>query len=230
MNSIISVLKNVLIFFLLNIITLKSQDVNKILPFSIQNNYFPTGWMGDGQFGEKNIYFFNSWVDTSRPDAHCIKVNYHTQGPIAWAGIYWQNKPNNWGDFPGGNFLKYEYTKLTFWAKGEEGGEVIKFKSGGIGYLGRGSDWHPSSREMREYSDSFIANTGYVILEKEWRKYTINLENKNLSSVIGGFCWVIDSHGYSEKTFTIITSENEELSFWDSPKKIDFYLDDIQIE
>ena len=105
-----------------------------------------------------------------------IKIDYNNKASqgARWAGIYWQNPPNNWGTRPGG----YDLTgakKLTFWARGEKGGERIEeFKIGGI---------------TGEYADSDVAGIGPVVLTPEWQEFTIDLTGKDLSSISGGFCW-----------------------------------------
>ena len=51
-----------------------------------------------------------------------MKVKY--KAPGNWTGIAWQNPANDWGDLPGG----YDLTgakKLTFWARGEFGIEIL---------------------------------------------------------------------------------------------------------
>jgi len=89
-------------------------------------------------------------------------------------GIFWQQPANNWGDKKGG----YNLTgakKLTFWARGANGGEKIaEFKVGGI---------------TGEYPDSDSQSMGPVELTKEWKQYTLDLEGKDLSYIIGGFCF-----------------------------------------
>ena len=88
--------------------------------------------------------------------------------------IDWQNPANNWGARDGG-FDLTGATKLTFWAKGEKGGEVItEFKMGGI---------------TGEYGDSDSIGMGPVVLTNEWKKYAIDLEGLDLSYISGGFCW-----------------------------------------
>jgi hypothetical protein len=88
--------------------------------------------------------------------------------------MYWQYPANNWGGVDGGFDLS-RAKKLTFWARGEKGGERIEeFKVGGI---------------MGEYSDSDTAGIGPVVLDKEWKQYTIDLTGKDLSYIIGGFAW-----------------------------------------
>jgi len=155
--------------------TKKAQD----MPFSVysdrsslKNHYIPSGWMGDygdikyDQASKENPYLGDS----------CIKIIYNgkaAQG-ARWAGIYWQNPANNWGTQDGGFDLS-KATKLTFWARGQKGGERIEeFKVGGI---------------MGEYSDSDSATIGPVILNKTWTQYTIDLKGKDMSYISGGFCW-----------------------------------------
>ena len=139
---------------------------------SPDNHYIPSGWMGD--FGDIKIN--DKFMTSAHSGSTCVQIVYTnaaTQG-ARWAGIYWQNPPNNWGTRPGG----YDLTgakKLTFWARGEKGGERIEeFKIGGI---------------TGEYADSDVAGIGPVVLTTEWQQFTIDLEGKDLSSISGGFCW-----------------------------------------
>ena len=160
---------------------------------SITNHFIPSGYMGD--------YGDIKYDGTSTEDAYlgdtCIKIIYTgqaTQG-ARWAGMYWQNPANNWGTVDAGFDLS-KATKLTFWAKGAKGGERIEeFKMGAI---------------MGEYSDSDSASIGPVILNKEWTQYTIDLKGKDMSYVIGGFCW----------------STNIDVN----PEGATFYLDEIKYE
>ena len=139
---------------------------------SPDNHYIPSGWMGD--FGD--MKFNDRFMEKPHSGTTSIQIIYDnkaTQG-ARWAGIYWQNPPNNWGTRPGG----YDLTgakKLTFWARGDKGGERIEeFKVGGI---------------TGEYADSDVAGIGPVVLTPDWQQFTIDLEGKDLSSVSGGFCW-----------------------------------------
>ena len=136
------------------------------------NHYIPSGWMGD--FGD--MKFNKDFMEKPHSGTTSIQIIYNnnaTQG-ARWAGIYWQNPPNNWGTRPGG----YDLTgakKLTFWARGDKGGERIEeFKVGGI---------------TGEYADSDVAGIGPVVLTADWQQFTIDLEGKDLSSISGGFCW-----------------------------------------
>jgi len=151
----------------------------EVIPFyiyadrsSTNNHFIPSGWMGD--YGD--IRYDSASKDDPYLGDSCIKITYSakaTQG-ARWAGMFWQNPANNWGNADGGYDLS-RAKKLTFWARGEKGGErVEEFKVGGI---------------MGEYSDSDSATIGPVILNKDWTQYSIDLAGKDASYIIGGFCW-----------------------------------------
>jgi hypothetical protein len=139
---------------------------------AIANHFIPSGWMGDYSDIKTNL----GSEEDPYSGSTCIKIVYNSnvsQG-ARWAGVYWQNPANNWGSRDGGFDLS-KATKLTFWARGEKGGERIEeFKIGGI---------------MGEYSDSDSAGIGPVVLTKEWKQYTIDLTGKDTSYILGGFCW-----------------------------------------
>jgi len=63
---------------------------------------------------------------------------------------------------------------------------------------------------MGEYSDSDTAGIGPVVLDKEWKKYEIDLSGKDLSYIIGGFA----------------LSTNLDVN----PDGATFYLDEIRYE
>ena len=161
----------------------------------IQTKFASSGWMGDGEYGRKYIQFFGA--DRSNPHTRpeSIKITYKF-GPARWGGIYWQNAPDNWGDVPGNNYSGKGFSKVSFWARGEHGGEVVEFKAGGI------------ERKNKQYRDSFSATTGRLTLTRDWKPYTIDLAGANLSSVIGGFCWVASAD-------------------YNQSKQITFFLDDL---
>ena len=94
------------------------------------NHYIPSGWMGD--YGD--LKYNDKFLEKPHSGTTSIQIafsNKATQG-ARWSGIYWQNPPNNWGTRPGG-FDLTGAKKLTFWARGDKGGERIEeFKMGGI--------------------------------------------------------------------------------------------------
>ncbi len=160
---------------------------------SVSNHFIPSGWMGD--FGDIKL------DGASKEDPYlgdtCLRIIYSgkVSNGARWAGIYWQNPANNWGTIDKGFDLS-KATKVTFWARGAKGGERIEeFKMGGI---------------MGEFSDSDATGIGPVILNKEWTQYTLDLKGKDLSFIIGGFCW----------------ATNVDVN----PEGATFYLDEIKYE
>lgn len=160
---------------------------------SSDNHYIPSGWMGD----YSDIKLNDQSTDNPHSGKTCIQFTYtakKAQGQ-GWAGVYWQNPANNWGSKKGG-FDLTGMTKLTFWARGQKGGEIIqKFKIGGI----KGA-----------YPDSAEVEFAPVELTDSWQQFTINLVDKDLSYISGGFAWVATSD--------------------QNPDGAAFYLDDIKFE
>ena len=137
------------------------------------NHFIPSGFMPDG----KCLVLTDTWTENCHSGSSCIKIAYDvacSKAAAKWAGVYWQNPANNWGNRKGGFDLNGA-TKLTFWAKGEKGDERIEeFKMGGV---------------TGDYPDTDTAMIGPVVLTKEWKEYTIDLRGKDLSYVSGGFAW-----------------------------------------
>ncbi|MFH1460680.1 MAG: hypothetical protein ABIG64_09980 [Candidatus Omnitrophota bacterium] len=157
------------------------------------NHFVPSGWMGD--YGD--VKMEESCKDNPHSGKTCIKFSYTAKGKQGanWCGIFWQNPANNWGEKKGGFDLR-EAGKLTFWARGEKGNErIMEFKLGGLGGT---------------YPDSDSVGIGPIDLTTQWEQYTIDLEDIDLSYIIGGFCW----------------STNVDSN----PEGAVFYLDDIQYE
>jgi len=142
---------------------------------SLDNHFIPSGWMPDAR-AALDIKFDLNWKDTPYSGDSCIRIEYKNASGTRWAGIYWQTPANNWGTVPNAGFNLQGAEKLTFWARGEKGGEVInEFKMGGL--------------SGGEYMDSDSASTPPIQLTKEWAKHEIDLTGRDLSYVIGGFAW-----------------------------------------
>ena len=146
-----------------------------------KNHYIPSGWMGDSG----DIKMDENHRTNPKEGKTCIRFDYSAKGKQGanWAGIFWQNPANNWGDKKGGFDLRGA-TKLTFWAKGDVGNErIMEFKMGGIGGT---------------YPDSDSIGIGPIDLTNEWQQYTIELTDVDLSYVNGGFCWATNADSNPE--------------------------------
>ena len=156
-----------------------AQPLGKTMPFivfrdNINTDHFVlSGFMPTGNCIKVN----KAWEDNCKLNQRCFKITYDvtcSNQDQGWAGAYWLQPANNWGNQKGG----YNLTgakRLVFWARGEQGGEVIdSFKMGGV---------------AGNYPDSDTAGIGPITLTKEWKQYTIDLTGKDLSYVVGGFAW-----------------------------------------
>ena len=166
---------------------LADSDTSADTSNSTQNNakslsdlgFAPCGWMGDTD----NIVFddtFQSMDSRSDETESIIRIEYkpNSTDKDKWAGIYWLLPECNWGDDPGIDITNF--STLSFKVKGDKGGEKMEFKVGGI---------------EGKYFDSIspAKTTDLLILTNEWKKYSIDLKNNDLSHVLGGFCWVTKS-------------------------------------
>ena len=174
-------------------------------------NHFPVKAKMVGYGSYKMIEMDECFTDApqSHPkSATYIKATFKPQFGNSWGGFYFMNGvflPNavepqqNWGDYPNAGFDLRGATKLTFFARGEKGGEQVEFFVGGIGWPDK-----PYKESLPKVS------TGYITLSKEWKQYTIDLTGKDLSYVLSGFGWV--------------TNAPRNLG-----QEITFYIDDIRI-
>jgi hypothetical protein len=137
--------------------------------------YAPSGWMGDTGSLQLDV------ANTEQPHSGstCVKVDFTKSS--GWAGIAWQSPANDWGDKPGGYDLTGA-TKLTFWARGDHGGESIAV---GVGLIG----------SEKAYPDSLKASKPDVVLTQDWKQYSIDLAGRNLEHVKTGFVITLVSKG-----------------------------------
>jgi exo-beta-1,3-glucanase (GH17 family) len=140
-----------------------------------KNHFVPSGWMEDVE----NISIYECDRTNPHNGEMAIRVSFSPTGTEGWAGIYWQDPADNWGQLPGG----YDLTgagRLTFWVRGDQGGEVVEFLVGGLG------------ESTDPYGDTIqpARLTGPIILSDTWQQVEISLAGADLSRVIGGFAWV----------------------------------------
>ncbi len=157
----------------------------------------------------------DGWTLNCRSGSTCVKNTFSAVDPAYWGGWYFQNgilsgcdaaPACNWGEYPDAGLNLTGAKKLTFWARGDKGGEKIEFFMGGIGW-----DVEKKKPIPGAYHDSTarIPTSGHVTtLSKNWKQYTISLGRNDLSYIAGGFGWVANA------------AKN--------PKGAVFYLDDIQ--
>jgi hypothetical protein len=136
--------------------------------------YSPSGWIGN----HSAVGYTPDCGNNPHTGKTCLKLEYRDRS--GWAGIIWQSPANDWGDKPGGHNLSGA-ARLTFWARGEEGGERVDFSFGGI----------HGDKPFPDTADGRVS----VSLTKDWKQYSIDLSGKNLSCIKSGFGWSIAGAG-----------------------------------
>lgn len=150
---------------------------------SRDNHYTPSGYMGD----TGDIFVNVAYDGDAYSGDKSIQIVYTAQGlgphecpytpPCRWAGVYWQEPPNNWGldeIWEGRGFDLTGYNRLLFWARAETAAR-IEFKVGGIN---------------QTYGDSLTSARGIKpLVTEDWQEFEIDLTGADLSHIIGGFVW-----------------------------------------
>lgn len=132
-----------------------------------------------GYMGKTDAIKMSASTQNPHSGATALKIDY--SAPADWGGVVWQSPAEDWGDKPGGYDLSGA-KKLTFWARGDKGGEEANFSFGVLG-------------ADKKFPDSAKGETGKVKLDKEWKQYSIDLSGKDLSQIKTGFCWTVEGRG-----------------------------------
>lgn len=156
---------------------------NTTVSARVDSMAIPAGVMS----GKENLDLITE--ENGRPcytGAECKMFNYQAGGE--WGGVLWwpngcgdSGTPEAWDAVREGtcaiNVLKSnnfsQIQKLTFWAKGKTGNEVIEFKVG-----------------APDISPKPGRSSGKVTLSTDWQNYEIGLRGLDISSVTGLFMWV----------------------------------------
>lgn len=137
-----------------------------------------------------------AWTESPHSGLHCIRCEFDAEGPN-WGGWLFQNgalpsgheRPClNWGEMSNAGYDLRGAKKLTFWARGEKGGEKVKFFAFGIGrnpHSGAAKQPYPDSARERA--------TPYIVLSRQWERYSISLAGLDLRQVLLGFAWTTKS-------------------------------------
>jgi len=159
------------------------------------NHFKPSGFMGD----TGDIHIDENWTINPHSGKSSIHVTYSPKGegehhcdyapPCNWAGVYWQEPPNNWGneEFKGSGLNLSGYKVLKFYARADQPAE-IEFKVGGIGRKSCCGD-------SLKYPRTVKAN-----LTPTWNEFRIDLRDADLHYIIGGFALSVSKDDYPSGT------------------------------
>lgn len=152
------------------------------MPISVYEERFEhMPWTPSGVMGStRSLHIDGQSTESFYEGAHSIKIQY--TGRRNWAGVAWQDPPDNWGEMDGG-FDMTGASALEFWVRGEKGGEEASF---GVGLLDKKTD----------YPDSVIVKTAPIKLSAEWRKLRIGFQpDDDLTSIKVPFVVTIQGRG-----------------------------------
>ena len=139
--------------------------------------YIPAGWMGDA----KAIKLNPAWVEKPHTGQTSLRCDF--EADQGWGGVVWQNPAGDWGDRAGG----YDLTgakKLTFWARGENGGEAVNFEFGTLA-------------PPKKFPDTGKGKLEKTTLTKDWQRYEIDVSTQDLTRIKTGFVWTLASPGHA---------------------------------
>ncbi len=138
--------------------------------------FVPIGFMGDF----KDLHLELGSREHPKEGKTCIKVAYAGYGSrdYQWAGLVWELPGNEWRSAALGGYDLSGMTRLTFWARGAQGGEIISLvRMGGI---------------IGHHRDSGSLSRGPITLTNQWKIYTMDLTTIDLSHIAAPFGWTIN--------------------------------------
>ena len=142
--------------------------------------YVPSGFMG----ATRAIKVDPNSKEKPHQGGHCIECTYDLTGE--WGGVVWQSPENDWGDKAGGLNLT-GCKRLSFWAKGAQGGEEMTF---GVGLIDRAKPFFDTAKEELK-----------VTLTKDWKEYEIDLSEADCGRIKSGFFWSLAGQGKKLKFY-----------------------------
>ena len=138
-------------------------------------NYIPAGFMGD----HASIRLDPACTEQPHEGKTCLRCEF--AAATGWGGVVWQSPPGDWGDRGGG----YDLTgakELTFWARGDKGGEVVNFLFGTIA-------------KPKKFFDTGKGALEKTTLTREWQRFAIPVAGLDLTRIKTGFIWTLASTG-----------------------------------
>ncbi len=161
-------------------------DLRLKLPVVVYGDGATSPWAHSGWMGGYDALSIDAESTVSPHSGEtCFEVLYDAPG--MWVGVAWQHPANDWGDQPGG-FDLTGATKLTFWARGEEGGEKVDFA---VGILDTN----------KEFFDTAKAELKGKKLKTEWKQYSIDLKKQDLTRIKTPFVWTLAGRGRSVRFY-----------------------------
>lgn len=133
------------------------------------------------------------WFENPATGLTCIRCEFRARRGN-WGGWMFVNgvlrsahvvPELNWGDVPRAGWSLQGAKKLIFRARGETGGEKVRFFAFGLGRVGG------TGKPNKPYPDSAPqTSTGWIELSRDWKTYALDLQGLDLTNVLLGFAWM----------------------------------------
>ncbi len=159
---------------------------------SAGNHFVERARMGEPGDDQAALPMDEAWTNQPASGNTCIRCRFKS-GRNNWGGWVFMNgawgfkdeRPQlNWGNVPNAGVDLRGATRLTFRARGEQGGERVSFFCFGAGRV------HYTGKPNQPYPDSAPKqSTGCITLTREWREYTIPIDQLDLRYCLIGFGW-----------------------------------------
>lgn len=169
-------------------------------PFDVPSWYGPSGWMGDHQDIAMNDANATNLLNNDPDGKNTEWIYTPASNANNWAGAQYQHPDNNWGDPNVGSgvaepgLIVTKATKVTFYARGKDGGEKVTFLAGG----------RPNANYM--YNNSFWIEE-VKTLTTEWQQFELDLTSSATNSVLWGFGWSTSKDNVSGTSLTFYVDE-----------------------
>jgi hypothetical protein len=184
------------------------------LPFAVDvtAKFVPSGYEGDYMAITMPIdptCGGNRSSTSAMGNCHPVAYKPPPAGPgvAGWAGVLWQHPANNWGT-AAGYAIPRGATKVSFWARGALGGEVVTFLAG----------FAVTPTATSPCVDT-VSGSLRQTLTTSWTHYTMAINGQYTGGIISPFGYVIGAADQPARDAGTADA---------GPPPADFFIDDIE--
>jgi hypothetical protein len=192
------------------------------LPFAVDTlaRYIPSGWEGD----TSALMMPTDPTCSGNRSSASAQGNCHPAiytplaagaGVQGWVGVLWQHPNNNWGT-AAGYPLPAGATKVSFWARGKLGGEIVSFLAG----------FAVTPSPTAPCFDSVAGSLPNQALSTTWTHYTMPLSTPNYGpGIIVSFGFTLAGAGQPVRDAGVADAAADASA---PQPPVSFFVDDIE--
>ncbi|MEW5841030.1 hypothetical protein [Nitrososphaera sp.] len=157
-------------------------------PLQIEKGFKKKVVDGQALYGVGALKIYDDWVNSEISCEFCTRLEYTPTNQQSAPELSYVDK----GDGTSPSLVGAK--KVSFYVRGENGGEVVKFKAAGksaddaaaVAAAGNGPQ-QPKDKQQQQKSIKFAVASKPVNLEKSWKKLELDLTQENLAGVVEPF-------------------------------------------